>query len=134
MTRRAADLLPETEFVVSAKEPNTYYLQSAPPRIVFNNSPIRQYQRKLVQIADLGDKRLSLKGALPIHLEHAGDQMLGYSYDLDELEVADDEWSVIMKMRASIADLYFMLKEDQANLGPVPQQHWAFLQKIVTEV
>jgi hypothetical protein len=103
------------------------------PKIAFTNSPVKKYERKSVFLADLADKRLRLNSPLPIHLEQAGDEVLGYSYDLDELEVADDEWSVIVKMRAAIASLYFVLKDEQAQLGPLMQQHWDFLRNIVSE-
>lgn len=103
------------------------------PRIQFTNSPVKKLERRSVLIADLGDARLVLKGPIPIHLEDAGSEVLGYSYDLDELEIADDEWSVIQKMRSAIARVYFTLKQEQGNLGPLMQQHWTFLQKVVSE-
>lgn len=142
MGERAANTLlsSEPDVILHEGDTNPYSYQQRPllqihgeSRIEFTNSPIRKFDKKSVFIADLRDPRLSLKVPLPIHLEHAGSEMLGYSYDLDELEVADDEWSVIQKMRASIVNLYFMLKEEQDSLGPLMQQHWNFLRKIISE-
>ena len=131
----------ESSVAVLRKGDNIHSWQAAPvlpirgePRIQFTYSPIKSFERRSVLIADLGDARLVLKAPIPIHLEDAGSEVLGYSYDLDEFEVADDEWSVIQKMRSAIARVYFMLKEEQGNLGPLMQQHWSFLQKVVSEI
>jgi hypothetical protein len=142
MSERASNALlsSEPDVILREGDTNPYSYQQRPllqiqgkPRIEFTNSPIRKFEKKAVFIADLRDPRLALKAPLPIHLEHAGSEMLGYSYDLDELEVADDEWSVIQKMRVTIGNLYFMLKDEQDNLGPLMQQHWNFLRKIISE-
>ena len=130
----------ESSAAVLSEGDNVRSWQAAPvlqlqgePRIQFTNSPVKKFERRSVLIADLGDARLVLKAPIPVHLEDAGSEVLGYSYDLDEFEVADDEWSVIQKMRSAIARVYFTLKEEQGNLGPLMQQHWAFLQKVVSE-
>jgi len=104
------------------------------PRIELTNAITRHPVRKSIFIGDLGDARLTLNALLPIHLERAGKQVLGYSYDLDELEVAEDEYLVIEGMKASIVDLYFMLKDEQGQLGPIPLRQWNYLRNVISEV
>jgi hypothetical protein len=133
--------LQEPDVVLWRRDQNPYVLRSnrqasaigERPRIDLTNSPLRRVSRKAIFIAELGDVRVTLLRPIPIHVEQAGDKVLGYSYDLDELEVDDDEWSVVNKMKASIVDLYYLLKEEQGNLGPVPQRHWNFLKKVIEE-
>jgi hypothetical protein len=85
-------------------------------------------------IADLGDARIALSRPLPVLVEPAGDQYMAYSFDLDELATGHDESSAIDDMKAMIVDSFFLLKAEQGRLGPLQQQHWNFLSRIVQEV
>ncbi len=86
---------------------------------------------KNIFIADLGHPELTLLRPLPVVIESAGTQFLAYSFDIEELAVADNESAVIDEIKASIAELYFLLEREQGNLGPLPQKQWAILGRLI---
>ena len=89
--------------------------------------------KKTVLIPDLGDERLSLQNLLPVTVEYIDKQVTVYSHDLGEFAFAIDEIDAVDEFKASIVDLYFLLKEEQNNLGPLPLKHWNFLKSIIHE-
>lgn len=89
---------------------------------------------KTIFVGDLGSPNLLLSSPIAIYLEQAGEEILAYSYDLEEIAVGESETSAIEEMKASISDAYFLLKGEQENLGPIQQRHWDYLRKIVREV
>jgi hypothetical protein len=86
-----------------------------------------------VFIRDLGDERVSLNSPIPVTIETSGNQVSVYSLDTGDFGVGVDEQSALDEFRASMADLYFMLKEESAALGPLPQKHWNFLRSVIDE-
>lgn len=89
--------------------------------------------RKNITISDIGHKDLTLIAPIAIYLEQAGDEVLAYSYDLEELAIGTDEYSAVEDMKGSICDLYFLLKTEQRHLGPLQEKHWNYLKKIIKE-
>ena len=88
---------------------------------------------KTVFICDLSDPKLSMSRAIPVSLEFWPECVTALSYDLEEFGVAESEFAALNDLRASIRDLYFLLKEDESKLGPLPRQHWKFLKSVVQE-
>ncbi len=91
------------------------------------------YRGKTIFIEDLGDPRLSLIRSLPISVEYSSGHVSAYSYDLDEFAIGKNEFDAMNEIRASIVDFYFLLKDEQDNLGPLTQKQWHFLRQIVRE-
>lgn len=90
--------------------------------------------RKTVFVRDLGDPRLTMRGALPVVLQSWGEQTIAYSLDTDDFAIGKDESSAIDELRASVVDLFFLLKDDQVHLGPLPTKHWNFLRSFIEEL
>ncbi len=88
---------------------------------------------KTVFIRDLADPRVSLNGPIPVTVENLGDQVTVYSWDTGDFGVGQDEQTAIDQFRASVVDLYYVLKDEQQALGPLPQQQWDFLRTVIDE-
>jgi len=56
-----------------------------------------------------------------------------WSWDLEEYGVGPDEGTALDHFRRSLIHLYFMLKENAEQLGPLPAEHWAYLRDIIHE-
>lgn len=95
--------------------------------------PRQQPVQKRIALRDLHHPRLSLREPIEVSVETWDNMVTAYCYDLDEFEAAQDEFSVLNDLRASIADLYYILKSEQGNLGPLPQEQWSYLSRIVRE-
>ncbi|OGI51710.1 MAG: hypothetical protein A3B81_03505 [Candidatus Muproteobacteria bacterium RIFCSPHIGHO2_02_FULL_65_16] len=89
-------------------------------------------ERKTIFVQDLGDARLALR-ELAISIEQWPNSVTAYSYDTGEFAFADDELTAIDELKALIVDLYFLLKEEQNNLGPLPLKYWNFLKSVIQE-
>ena len=94
---------------------------------------LREYTKRTHLISDLADLRLSLKEFLPVEIEYDGIQFIVYSQDLDEFSSGPDEPEAINEFKQSVVDIYFLLKEENDNLGPLPQIHWNYLRRIIEE-
>ena len=90
-------------------------------------------ERKTVFIQDLGDARLALREPLAVSIEQWPSAVTADSYDTGEFAFADDELTAIDELKALIVDLYFLLKEEQNNLGPLPLKYWNFLKSVIQE-
>ena len=88
---------------------------------------------KTVFICDLSDPRLSLSRPIPVSLEFWPEIVTAFSYDVEEFGVAESEFAALNDLRASIRELYFLLKEEESKLGSLPRQHWEFLKSVVQE-
>ncbi len=95
--------------------------------------PASRLDRKTIFIQDLGDVRVSLREPLAVSIETCPDHVTAYSYDLGEFAFANDELDALDEFKASIVDLYFLLRDEQDNLGPLPLKHWNFLKSVVQE-
>ena len=98
----------------------------------FPNAAAR-FNSRTVLIRDLGDNRLSLTETLPVVIESQDGQFTVFSYDLNEFAFSENELDAVDAFKAVVVDLYFLLKEEQANLGLLPQKHWNFLQSDIPE-
>lgn len=90
-------------------------------------------ERKTVFIQDLGDARLTLREPLAVSIEQWPNSVTAYSYATGEFAFSDDELAAIDELNVLIVDLYFLLKEEQNNLGPLPLKHWNFLKSVIQE-
>ena len=91
-------------------------------------------RQKRIVLRDLHHQRLSVLTPIDVSLEIWDDVVTAYSYDLDEFEAAKEEFVALDELRASIADLYYILKSEQERLGPLPQEQWNYLSRIIREV
>ena len=88
---------------------------------------------KTVFVADLGNPKLTPRRAIPVAIDSWPDHVSACSFDIEEFGVGSDEFEAINDLKASIVDLYFLLKSEQPNLGPLPQKQWEFLKGIIRE-
>jgi predicted RNase H-like HicB family nuclease len=84
-------------------------------------------------IGNLDRPELNLRSPIPIYVEAAGEQFVAYSPDLEEFAVGLDHQSAIDELKESIIAVYFILKKDQSRLGPIQQNHWDYLRRIILE-
>lgn len=87
----------------------------------------------VVFVSDLGDPRLTLKQPLPVVIQYGDTAITACSYDLEDFGVGDTEFEAVNDLKATIAELYFALKENQDRLGPQPEKDWLFLRSIINE-
>ena len=91
-------------------------------------------RQKTVFIRDLADARVSVAEAIPVALEFWDNLVTACCHDLEEFEVAGDEFTALEQLKASIVDLYFLLKSEQKDLGPLPLRQWNYLRRMVREI
>lgn len=97
-----------------------------------DNQPIAP--RHAIQIASLSRPDLSLKSPMQIFVEQAGSEFVAYSLDIEEFAVGSDEQSAISELKASIAESYYILRDEQKSLGPLQIAHWKFLKNLILEI
>lgn len=118
-------------FFSKVREQEVFFYTAFPKR---NYSVVASLlERKTVFVQDLGDARLALRELLAISIEQWPNSVTACSYDTGEFAFADDELTAIDELKALIVDLYFLLKEEQNNLGPLPLKYWNFLKSIIQE-
>lgn len=88
---------------------------------------------KTAFIQDLGDPRVALLRSIPVSIDFWPDHVTASSFDIEEFGVGTDEFEAVRELKASLTDLYFLLKTEQGNLGPLPQRQWEFLRGIIRE-
>lgn len=76
---------------------------------------------------------VSLKRAIPVALEFWEGLVTARCHDLTEFGTGADEFEALDDLRASIVDLYSVLKADQGNLGPLAQRQLDYLEDIIRE-
>jgi hypothetical protein len=91
------------------------------------------YRQKPIILQDLGDRRLSVCRPIAVSLEFWEGFVTACCYDLEEFDVAGDEFTAVEQLKASIVDLYFILKSDEGHLGPLPQRQWDYLRATLQE-
>lgn len=100
---------------------------------LYSHASVPAQPRRTVFIQDLGDRRLSLEASIPIALDFWTDSVTACCYDLEDFGVGQDEFSALADLKASLVELYFLLKAEAGRLGPLPQRHWDYLRAIVRE-
>lgn len=88
---------------------------------------------KTAFIQDLGDPRVTLLRSIPVSIDFWPDHVTACSFDIEEFGIGADEFEAVSELKASLADLYFLLKNEQGHLGPLPQKQWDFLRGIIRE-
>ena len=86
---------------------------------------------RTVFIYDLSP-RLVLAAPIPIVLDFGDDLVTARCFELD-FGVGPDEDSALADLKASVIELYFLLKAESNRLGPLPQRQWNYLQSVVRE-
>ncbi len=90
--------------------------------------------RRTIFVQDLGDARLSLRASIPVALDFWRDSVTACCYDLEDFGVGEDEFSALSDLKASLVELYFVLKANADRLGPLPERHWNYLRSITREI
>lgn len=91
-------------------------------------------QRCHAVVQDLQDARLRLKRDLWVSLELADGIVSVWHDDLEELGTGPTEAEALAVFRASVVELYFLLKGlGRERMGPIPLKQWNFLLDIVEE-
>lgn len=93
---------------------------------------LRKYS-KTVYIRNLDDPRLVLKREMPITIDFSDNVFTAVSYDLEEFGIGKDEIEALKDIRDSIVSLYYMLKKEEHNLGPLPRRQWEYLKDLILE-
>jgi hypothetical protein len=89
-------------------------------------------QQKTVFIKDLGSASLFVREPIPVSVEVSEGQATACSYDLEQFGVGGDEFEALDDLRATIAELYQLLKQEP-NLGPLPRRQLAYLTRALKE-
>jgi hypothetical protein len=95
--------------------------------------PSAESHSRTIFVQALPGTRLRLLHAIPVTLESSPGQVTAWSWDLEEYGVGPDEEAALDHFKRSIVHLYFTLKENAEQLGPLPAQHWAYLRDIIRE-
>jgi len=93
----------------------------------------RMGERKPILIYSLHHPHLKLREPLAVYLEHDGEQMIAFCYDLDVFGYGDTETEALQDLRQTAADLYFALRDNRNELGPLPEKVWDYMTSIVEE-
>ncbi len=88
---------------------------------------------KTIFVQDLADPRISVVRAIPVALEFWENLVTACCHDLEEFEIAGDEFTAVEQLKASIVDLYFLLKSERSRLGLLPQRQWDYLRRMIRE-
>ena len=88
---------------------------------------------KTVFIADLGNAKVALLRSIPVAVDFWPDHVSACSFDIEEFGLGNDEFEAVTDLKASIVDLYVLLRNEQPNLGPLPRRQWEFLKGIIRE-
>ncbi len=99
------------------------------------SSPTRSVQAtpQLLQIGTLLDDRLRLKRPLEVEIEQEGNSYIAACRYVDEFGYGESPMMAIDDLQATLAELYWALKEDQKRLGPHLAQIWERLREAVEE-
>ena len=76
---------------------------------------------------------MRLRNPIAVSLVYDGAQNIATSYDLDVFGYGETEGEALDDLRRAISDLYFVLKRNRDDLGPLPQQVWEYLTDTVEE-
>lgn len=88
---------------------------------------------KTIFIQDLGDFKLLLRRSLPVVVELVGRSVTAYSPDTEDYGAADDEFAALDELRSALVDRYYILRDEQDHLGPLPLKQWNFLRTIIED-
>ncbi|HDL01254.1 MAG TPA: hypothetical protein ENH23_03365 [candidate division Zixibacteria bacterium] len=94
---------------------------------------MQEFFGRLFFIADLGNLNLHLNRNLPVSLANSEGMVTAYSNDIDEFGTGTNENEAIEDLKKSIVEIYYLYKDEQNNLGPLPRQQWSFLKSVITE-
>ena len=87
-----------------------------------------------LSIGRLDDPRLRLTAPIPVRVEEDGlGNVVLWSDDLDEFGVGETLDAAMDDFRSTVVALYFLLREDEARLGPGPRGHWEFARRVMTD-
>ena len=95
-------------------------------------SAIAEYRSLFIE--SLADERVRLSKPLPVVVQRADGAVVAYSFDADEMGCGETEAEAISELGANDVESYFILKAEQARLGPLQRAHWVFLSDMIDEV
>jgi hypothetical protein len=90
-------------------------------------------ERKSFLLHSLRHPGVELREPLAVLVEQDGEQVVAVCYDLDVFGYGDTESEALDDLRRTVADLYLALKEQQQELGPLPERVWTYLSRIIAE-
>lgn len=93
----------------------------------------RVLEKKSILIYTLHSPSLKLKEPLAVHLEYDKEEVIALCYDIDLFGYGETEVEALEDLRSTIEDLYYELKENESNLGILPQRIWGYLSSIIEE-
>lgn len=82
----------------------------------------------------LRDPRLRLIAPLTVTFEYENDDIVAYSEELEEFGFGTHLTEAIADLQATIAELYFTLKEENNRLGPELIRTWDGLRQKIKEI
>ena len=86
-----------------------------------------------IEIASLLDTRLRMNGSLTLEMEQEGEFYIAKCDELNEFGYDYDPIGAVQDIRATIAELYWELKENQDRLGADLAKTWQRLSELVYE-
>jgi hypothetical protein len=84
---------------------------------------------RLMTLQNLGGGRV-LVHPLYVNVEHLGGEYVASSMDLALFATGESDVDALEALRADIAELFDVLSESRAELGPLPLEQLAFLERL----
>lgn len=84
-------------------------------------------------VGTLFDDRLRLREPLTVKVEQEENLYVAKCEEFEEFGYGNDPMTAVDDLRGALAELYWMLKEEQGRLGPTLAELWVALQETVEE-
>lgn len=94
---------------------------------------LESWSHDRIEIGTLLDTRLRMRGSLTLEMEQEGEFYIAKCDELNEFGYDYDPIGAVQDIRATIAELYWELKENQDRLGADLAQTWQKLSQLVYE-
>ncbi|MDI6793512.1 MAG: hypothetical protein QME81_11715 [bacterium] len=91
------------------------------------------FKAQNVFISSLGNARLILKQPLLIQVMQDEGGYIAHYHDVEAVGFGDNVSEALNNLKENIVELYFDLKEDADNLGPLPQKWLIILKELIAE-
>lgn len=88
---------------------------------------------KTIEIASLGSENLELIRNIPVSLEIYDDEAIAEFVDVEAKGFGETESEALENLKNNLISLYCEIKEDEANLGPLPKKWLIVLKELIKE-
>lgn len=85
------------------------------------------------QIDDLGDPRVTVVRPIPFRIETTPTQIVAVADDVEQFAIADSYHAAVAELKALLVELYFLLRDEQLELGPLPSRQLEILRRHIRE-